>query len=128
MGTDIHKEAPNVVTETLFKSLLLSGYQAEVVCKSAARKKAAMWYGEWVIRVVNQDRSYEKMLVSARSRARQDEEIVLRTFKTINGLVSFLNPMGFTHINVPMDEGGRATHVLPEKVVAEHKSRTTDED
>ncbi|AUR22496.1 hypothetical protein PhaeoP80_04473 (plasmid) [Phaeobacter inhibens] len=87
-----------------------------------------MWYGEWVIRVVNQDRSYEKMLVSARSRARQDEEIVLRTFKTINGLVSFLNPMGFTHINVPMDEGGRATHVLPEKVVAEHKSREADKD
>lgn len=126
MRTDIIKEAPNVVTENPFKSLIFSGFQAEVVCRIAAHKKAAMWYGEWIIRVVNQDRTYERILVSARSRA-SEEEIIVRTFKTINGLVSFLDPLGFTHINVPMDEGCRSTLVLPDDVLAKHASKEADE-
>ena len=113
MGTDLNKEAPNVVTETLFRSLIHSGYQAEVVCKTSAHKKAAVWYGVWIIRVVNQDRTYEKLLVPARKRAKQEDEISLRTFKTANGLISFLQGIGFTHVNIPLQEGGRSTHVLP---------------
>ena len=113
MGKYLNKEAPNVVTETLFRSLMRSGYLAEVVCKTEATKKSAVWYGLWIIRVVNQDRSFEKLLVPARQRANADDEVRIREFKTANGLISFMQGIGFTHVNIPLKEGGRSTHVLP---------------
>jgi len=112
MGTDLNKEAPNVVTQTLFRSLVHKGYQAEVVCKTSAHKKAAVWYGSWIILVVSKDRSYEKLLVPARKRAGKDDEVTVRTFKTANGLISFLEEVGFTQVNIPLVEGGRSTHAL----------------
>lgn len=114
VATDINKEAPNVVTETHFKTLVESGYQAEVVCKTRATKKAAVWYGIWIIRVVNKERTYEKLLVPARKKLGDDDEIAVRTFKTANGLISFLESMGFTQVNIPMLEGGRTLHALPD--------------
>ncbi|UUV08690.1 hypothetical protein [Ruegeria sp. YS9] len=117
MGTDINKEAPNVVTETFLRTLVQRGYQAEVVCRTTATKKAAVWYGVWIIRVVNQDRTYEKLLVSARNRAYADEEIAARIFKTANGLISFMREMGFEHVDIPMVEGGRSTHVLTDNAL-----------
>lgn len=117
VANDINKEAPNVVTETHFKTLMHSGYQAEVVCRTTAHKKAAVWYGIWIIRVVNKDRSYEKLLVPARKKLGDDDEIAVRTFKTANGLISFLESMGFPQINIPMVEGGRTIHVLPDKLL-----------
>lgn len=122
MGTDINKEAPNVVTETLFRSLVQNGYQAEVVCRSTAFKKAAVWYGEWIIRVVNQDRTYEKLLVPARKRAKPDDEISIRTFKTANGLISFMQGMGFEHVDIPLHEGGRSTHTLTDNSMENNDS------
>ena len=113
MGKYLNKEAPNVVTETLFRSLMRSGYLAEVVCKTEATKKSAVWYGLWIIRVVNQDRSFEKLLVPARQRANAEDEVRIREFKTANGLISFMQNIGFTHVNIPLKEGGRSTHVLP---------------
>jgi hypothetical protein len=95
--TDLNKEAPNVVTETQFRVLLQQGYQAEVVCKTPAFRKNAVWYGEWFIRAVTEDRSVEK----------------LRLFKTANGLISFLEGFGFDPIHIPLRKGGRALHVLP---------------
>lgn len=117
MGTDINKEAPNVVTETLLRSLIQNGYQAEVVSKTKASKKAAVWYGLWIIRVVNKDRTYQKLLVSARNRATPDDEITARVFKTANGLISFMQGMGFDHVDIPLAEGGRSTHVLTDNAM-----------
>lgn len=112
MGIEIDKEAPNVVTETLFKSLMRSGYQAEVVCKAEATKKSAVWYGIWIIRVVNKDRTFEKLLVPARQSAGAEDEIRIREFKTANGLISFMQGVGFTQVNIPLNEGGRSSHIL----------------
>lgn len=113
MRTDLNKEAPNVVTETQFKVLLQQGYQAEVVCKTPAFRKNAVWYGEWFIRAVTEDRSVEKLLVPGRRWNKQPEEIPLRIFKTANGLISFLEGFGFDQIHIPMLKGGRAVHCLP---------------
>jgi len=112
--TDLDKEAPNVVTETQFKVLLRNGYQAEVVSKVKAHRKDAVWYGEWIIRAVSEDRSVEKLLVPARQRDTENEEITLRKFKTANGLISFLEGFGFDPVHIPLQKGGRAIHVLPE--------------
>jgi hypothetical protein len=117
VATDINKEAPNVVTETLLRSLVQNGYQAEVVCRATATKKAAVWYGVWIIRVVNKDRTYEKLLVSARNRATPDDEITARAFKTANGLISFMQGMGFEHVDIPLVEGGRSTHILTDNAL-----------
>ncbi len=122
MEKDITKEAPNVVTEIHFKTLMHSGYQAEVVCRTTATKKAAVWYGIWIIRVVNKERTYEKLLVPARKKLGDDDEIAVRTFKTANGLISFLESMGFPQINIPMVEGGRTTHVLPDELLVDRNS------
>ena len=113
MRTDLSEEAPNVVTETQFKVLLQQGYQAEVVCKTPAFRKNAVWYGEWFIRAVTEDRSIEKLLVPGRRWNKHKEEIPLRLFKTANGLISFLEGFGFDPIHIPMRKGGRALHILP---------------
>lgn len=112
--TNFSKEAPNVVTETQFKLLLRQGYKAEVVCRSAAFRKAAVWYGEWFIRVVSSDGSVEKLLVPFPRGGPQNEEIPLRMFKTANGLISFLDGMGFDQARLPLREGGREVLILPQ--------------
>lgn len=111
---DLSKEAPNVVTETQLKSLLQRGYHAEVVCRAAAYRQSAVWYGEWFIRAVSNDRSVEKLLVPVPRRKKADEAIGLRLFKTANGLISFLESLGFVQVNIPLQEGGRTLHELPE--------------
>ena len=70
-----------------------------------ATKKAAVWYGIWIIRVVNKERTYEKLLVPARKKLGDDDEIAVRTFKTANGLISFLESMGFPQINIDLIAG-----------------------
>ena len=114
MGSNLQKETPNVVTETFFRSLMLNAFQAEVVCRKAAHKKAAVWYGEWIIRVVDQEHSSERLLVPARQNSGKADEVAARTFKTANGLISFLESFGFSHVSIPLHEGGRSTHVLPD--------------
>ena len=107
VGMDIDKEAPNVVTTKHFHELLRSGYMAEVVCTQKAYKKAAVWYGEWVVRVVNADRTFERLVSSTRMPSTAQESIRIRTAKTANGLISFLVAAGFSHPVIPMEEGGR---------------------
>lgn len=113
------KEAPNVVTEVLLKSLLQAGYHAEVVCRVSATRTGSVWYGSWIIRVVNEDRTYEKLLVPARQRLGEDDQIIERFFKTATGLISFLSGLGFSHVNIPLEEGGRSLHKLPKKMLHE---------
>ncbi|MEH6523722.1 hypothetical protein [Sulfitobacter sp.] len=110
-------EAPNVITETRFRTLMQSGYLAEVYCQSSAYNKSAVWYGKWVIRIIDEDRTFMKLLVPARSMSDKHDEIRIREFKTANGLISFLASMGCTHANVPLQEGGVSTHTLPDELL-----------
>lgn len=114
---DLEKEAPNVVTTKHFHELLRSGYLAEIVCTKAAYKKAAVWYGEWIVRVVDADGSFEKLVTSTRFPGSAGEEIKIRRAKTANGLISFLQTAGFTHPTIPLEEGGRQIMRLPEKLL-----------
>jgi hypothetical protein len=111
---DIEKEAPNVVTTKHFHELLRSGYLAEVVCTEKAYKKAAVWYGEWVVRVVNAEGTFEKLVSSTRMPSTSKENIKIRTAKTANGLISFLHAAGFRHPVIPLEEGGRQVLSLSE--------------
>ncbi len=114
MTANLINEAPNVVTETQFRLLLQQGYHAEVVCKTPAFRKSAVWYGEWFIRAISEDKSVEKLLVPGRRWSKKEEEISLRLFKTANGLISFMEGMGFDPVHIPLQKGGRALHILPE--------------
>lgn len=111
MTFDLGKTAPNVVTEGRLRSLMAEGFNAEVICTSSASRKAAVWYGKWVIRGVSQDGSSERLLVLSRASADKDE-VQIREFKTANGLISFLSDLGCSHANIPLKEGGRSTHTL----------------
>ncbi len=108
MNWDI--EAPNVVTEARFRELVESGYSAEILCQESAHKKGPSYYGVWIMRVVS-DGGVEKLLVTARTRTTYND-IKIREFKTITGVVSFLIGIGFSHADVPLEEGQRTTHKL----------------
>jgi hypothetical protein len=71
-----------------------------------------------VIRIIDEDRTFMKLLVPARSMSDKHDEIRIREFRTANGLISFLASMGFTHANVPLQEGGVSTHSLPVEALA----------
>jgi len=103
-------EAPNVVTEARFRELVESGYSAEILCQESAHKKGPSYYGVWIMRVVS-DEGVEKLLVTARTRTTYND-IKIREFKTITGVVSFLIGIGFSHADVPLEEGQRTTHKL----------------
>lgn len=103
-------EAPNVVTEARFRDLVESGYSAEILCQEAAHKKGPSYYGIWIMRAVSDD-GVEKLLVTARTRTTYND-IKIREFKTITGVVSFLIGIGFSHADVPLEEGQRTTHKL----------------
>ncbi len=108
MNWDI--EAPNVVTEARFRELVETGYSAEILCQESAHKKGPSYYGVWIMRVVS-DEGIEKLLVTARTRTTYND-IKIREFKTITGVVSFLIGIGFSHADVPLEEGQRTTHKL----------------
>jgi hypothetical protein len=103
-------EAPNVVTEARFRELVESGYSAEILCQESAHKKGPSYYGIWIMRAVSND-GVEKLLVTARTRTTHND-IKIREFKTITGVVSFLVGIGFSHADVPLEEGQRTTHKL----------------
>ena len=103
-------EAPNVVTEARFRELVESGYSAEILCQESAHKKGPSYYGIWIMRAVSED-GVEKLLVTARTRTTHND-IKIREFKTITGVVSFLVGIGFSHADVPLEEGQRTTHKL----------------
>ncbi|MEP5729287.1 MAG: hypothetical protein ABJL67_07910 [Sulfitobacter sp.] len=105
-------EAPNVVTEARFRELVDNGYKAEILCQKSAHKKGPSYYGVWIMRAVSED-GVGKMLVTARTRATQND-IKIREFKTITGVVSFLVGIGFAHADIPLQEGQRTSLKLAE--------------
>ena len=108
MNGDI--EAPNVVMEGGFRELVENGYSAEILCQASAHKKGPSYYGVWVMRAVSDD-GVEKLLVTARTRTTYNN-IKIREFKTITGVVSFLIGIGFAHADVPLEKGQRTSHKL----------------
>jgi hypothetical protein len=108
MNWDI--EAPNVVTEARFRELVESGYSAEILCQESAHKKGPSYYGVWIMRVVS-DEGVEKLLVTARTRTTYND-IKIREFKTISGLVSFFLGLGFAHVDLPLEAGTSRAHKL----------------
>lgn len=103
-------EAPNVITEARFRELVDNGYSAEILCQESAHKKGPSYYGIWIMRAVSDD-GVGKILVTARTRTTHND-IKIREFKTITGVVSFLVGIGFSHADVPLEEGQRTTHKL----------------
>jgi hypothetical protein len=108
MSWDI--EAPNVVTEARFRELVESGYSAEILCQESAHKKGPSYYGVWVMRAVSGD-GVEKLLVTARTRT-SFNDIKIREFKTVSGVVSFFLLLGFAHVDVPLVAGTSRMHRL----------------
>ena len=113
---DLEKEAPNVVTEPRFRDLVANGYRVEVVCKEDAFKKGPNWHGVWIMRAVSDD-GIEKLLVTARTRTSRND-IKIREIKTVTGVISFLQGIGFSHADVPLEEGKRTVHKLSSEEMA----------
>ena len=113
MDETLNKEAPNVVTEALFRTLLEMGNRARILCEEDAYLKSAVWYGSWTARVVSGDGSLDKRLVAHPRGTGEDQEIRIKIFRTINGLASFMHRMGFTDFNIPFYEGGVSVQCLP---------------
>jgi len=99
-----------ILREARFRELVESGYSAEIMCQETAHKKGPSYYGVWIMRAVSHD-GVEKLLVTARTRTTHND-IKIREFKTITGVVSFLVGIGFSHADVPLEEGQRTTHKL----------------
>jgi len=113
---DLDKEAPNVVTEPRFRDLAESGYRVEVHCKSGAYRKGPNWHGVWTMRVVS-DEGVEKLLVTARTRTSHND-IKIREIKTVTGVISFLQGIGFSHADIPLEEGQKSIHTLSAEEIA----------
>ena len=112
-GETMLEDAPNVVTEDGLRQLLAQGYLAEVVCRTAAEKRLNAWYGSWYVRAIGPAGGDEKIVVTSRNYIRA------REFKTVAGLVSFLSDIGMRTAHIPLDEGGRSLHQLPEPAPAQ---------
>jgi hypothetical protein len=113
---DLEKEAPNVVTEPRFRDLVASGYRVEVVCKEDAFKKGPNWHGVWILRAVS-DEGVEKLLVTARTRTSRND-IKIREIRTVTGVISFLQGIGFSHADIPLEEGKRTVQKLSGEEIA----------
>lgn len=113
---DRENEAPNVVTEPRFRDLVASGYRVEVVCKADASRKGPNWHGVWILRAIS-DEGLEKLLVTARTRTSRND-IKIREIKTVTGVISFLQGIGFSHADIPLDQGKRTVHKLSSEEAA----------
>ncbi|HQU67325.1 MAG TPA: hypothetical protein PLI43_03910 [Albidovulum sp.] len=117
---DLTEEAPNVVTEPRFRDLAASGHRVEVLCREDAFRKGPNWHGSWILRVVSDD-GVEKLLVTARTRTSRSD-IRIREIKTVTGVISFLQGIGFGHADVPLEEGRRTVHKLSSEELARIRS------
>lgn len=117
VGIEFEEDTPNVVTEARLRQLLAKGYRAEVVCRTDPERKHGTWYGDWIIRAVDEERTVERVLVTVPRHARKADEIEPRVFRTLNGLFSFMLQVGFTHVHIPCHRGGRSAQALPSDVV-----------
>ena len=98
--TDADREAPNVASEPKFRDLVASGYSVEVLCKESVLKKGPNWHGLWVLRAVSNEGS-EKLLVTARTRTSRND-IRIREIRTVTGVISLLQGIGFSHADIPL--------------------------
>nr|WP_242532199.1 hypothetical protein [Salipiger thiooxidans] len=96
--------------------MVASGYRVEVVCKEDAFKKGPNWHGIWILRAVS-DEGVEKLLVTARTRTSRND-IKIREIKTVTGVISFLQSIGFSHADIPLEEGKRTVQKLSGEEIA----------
>lgn len=106
--------AKALVQEAELVALVRKGYVIEVIVQETPFKKAATWHGEWVIRLTDDEESFEAYLVTARGYATKS----VRVIKTVNGLLSFMTELGFATVGIPMEKGERARHQLQNEAVA----------
>ncbi|MFP7675774.1 hypothetical protein ACG74X_20780 [Marivita sp. S0852] len=110
------------VTRPQLVVLIEAGYLIDIVCMTAPRFKAAVWYGEWAVQVPEHRGEAERFLVSARG----NDGPQLRTFKTGYGLISFMWKLGFRNITLPMEEGTSVPHRIgAESAVASPPASST---
>ena len=105
--------AKTLVQEAELIALVRKGYVIEVIAQEAPFKKAATWYGEWIVRLTDDHESFEAYLVTARGCASKSFRII----KTVNGLLSFMTGLGFATVGIPMEKGERSRHQLQSKAV-----------
>jgi hypothetical protein len=73
------------------------------------------------MRVVS-DEGVEKLLVTARTRTSYND-IKIREFKTVSGVVSFFLGLGFAHVDLPLVAGtSRCLKLLPDDKTASAKT------
>lgn len=102
-----------VVTESELKVLLQNGFPCEVIAREEPHMRGPVWYGNWIVAAVDDERTVERPLVSMRKKDARESAKAAREFKTANGLISFLHRLGFRSITLPMEQGSRAAHRLP---------------
>ena len=116
------KEAPNVVTEQKLRDDLRCGYSVDVLAEEDASKRHNVWYGLWVVRSVSPDGQQDKPLVVSGNSLRT------RTFKTLNGLVSFLADIGCKSVTIGLYKGERVRQRTEDASSAEIQSPHGEED
>ncbi|MFD1796800.1 hypothetical protein ACFSC1_12485 [Paracoccus aurantiacus] len=94
----IRNEVPNVLSEDDIPNRLAEGWRIVVISLQDAEKRQSYWYGQWGIKAVSGDGKYEQTLVTAR------KGMEARVFRSINGLVSFLDQFGITIHSIPTKE------------------------
>lgn len=99
-----------MITEAELKKNLLHGFFVEVVATKDAEKVNSFWRGNWFVRQVSADRSRERILASVKQTLIGGSK--RKDFKTANGLISFLQRMGFSSSGIPHIEGGIEIHAL----------------
>lgn len=98
-------EAPNVVTEVEFRELIREGYAAEIVCEEDCDRRNNTWHGLWTMHALHPFSSVAKPLVKY-PRAMRDP-LEQKLFRTVNGLVSFMEGCGFRSVHIPLKKGER---------------------
>lgn len=89
------------VTLDRCRALVGTGWMLEVLCVVTAVKRHANYFGEWSVTVVSPDCATQLDLVTARN------AVETRSFRTINGLVSFLEGFGVFAPQIPLRAGMR---------------------
>lgn len=105
------------MTEARFRQLMRRGYLAEVICTVDTDRTNGKWHGEWIVRAIDKDGTFKKVLVKMPRHAAEDADLEPRRFKTVDGLYSFMMNVGFTHVHVPAYKGGRSVQALPSDVL-----------
>ena len=101
----------NAVTEAGRRDLVEQNHILEILCAKSPKRKSSVWYGLWTMRAVSQD-GHERHLVTARRR-KTPNDISVREFKTVTGVVSFLLGIDFSNANIPMKVDQRTPQSFP---------------